>query len=120
MYNIKHFPTDNSKLAEMEFYLVDDLECDLTIFHPYRSLFALCKKESEEPAAVDDNEPGAFNATNILSGNALGLGVGVDDGARYWGTGEGKLELSAGALQTAWYASPPLVPPPLTKDTGLS
>ncbi|XP_006460431.1 hypothetical protein AGABI2DRAFT_220473, partial [Agaricus bisporus var. bisporus H97] len=103
MYNIKHFPTDNSKLAEMEFYLVDDLECDLTVFHPYRSLLALCKKESEEPIAVNDNEPGAFNTSSIMSGNALGLGIGADDGPRYWGTGEGKLELSAGALQTAWF-----------------
>ncbi|EDR04949.1 uncharacterized protein LACBIDRAFT_168583, partial [Laccaria bicolor S238N-H82] len=41
IYNVKHFPTDNSKLAEMEFYLVDDLECDLIVFHPYRTLLTL-------------------------------------------------------------------------------
>ena len=30
------------------------------------------------------------------------LGVGIQDGPQYWGTGEGKLELQEGALQTAW------------------
>lgn len=40
-YGIKNFPTDNARLAEMEFYLVDELECDLTVFHPYRTLLTL-------------------------------------------------------------------------------
>lgn len=87
-YGIKHFPSDNSKLAEMEFYLVDDLECDLTIFHPYRTLMALCGKEN-----------GAGSA------EAGELGIGIDDGPRYWGTGEGKLELQEGPLQMAWYSA---------------
>jgi len=33
-YRILSFLLDNSDLAEMEFYLAADLECDLTIFHP--------------------------------------------------------------------------------------
>ncbi|KAG8218168.1 cyclin-like protein [Butyriboletus roseoflavus] len=69
-YGVKSFPSDNSKLAEMEFYLVADLECDLTIFHPYRTLTALCAE--------------------------------AEDGPRYWGTGDGQLELSDDALQLAW------------------
>src|SRR5881394_2571265 len=52
-YNLKTFPSDNSKLAELEFYLVDDLECDLTVFHPYRTLMALCKKEGSDKEEVD-------------------------------------------------------------------
>ena len=71
----------------MEFYLVDDLECDLIVFHPYRTLMTLCGKESLPMSA--DTEIGE-------------LGVGIQEGARYWGTGEGKLELQEGALQTAW------------------
>ncbi|KAH0839450.1 hypothetical protein J3R83DRAFT_240 [Lanmaoa asiatica] len=85
-YGVKSFPSDNSKLAEMEFYLVADLECDLTIFHPYRTLTALCKKESRNESVAEAGE----------------VGVEVDDGPRYWGTGEGQLELSDGALQLAW------------------
>lgn len=86
-YGIKSFPSDNSKLAEMEFYLVDDLECDLVVFHPYRTLMTICGKESHSGSL--DTEAGE-------------VGAGVQDGARYWGTGEGKLEMQEGALQTAW------------------
>ncbi|KAI8984896.1 cyclin-like protein [Trametes punicea] len=82
-YGIKTFPSDNSKLAEMEFYLVDELECDLTVFHPYRILMNLVGK-------------GACAATDAETGEA-------EDGPRYWGTGEGKLELSGPAVQTAWF-----------------
>lgn len=87
-FGIKSFPSDNSKLAEMEFYLVDDLECDLIVFHPYRTLMTLCGKESG--SAVTESEAGE-------------LGHGIQDGPRYWGSGEGKLELQEPALQLAWY-----------------
>lgn len=90
IYNIRHFPTDNSKLAEMEFYLVDDLECDLIVFHPYRTLLTLCRKEEDEGSAVSED------------GEAGEVGTGVDDGPRYWGSGQGQLELAPEALQTAW------------------
>ncbi|OCH87091.1 cyclin-like protein [Obba rivulosa] len=86
-YGIKSFPSDNSKLAEMEFYLVDDLECDLTVFHPYRTLMTLCGKAGGNGGETEAGE----------------LGVGIQDGQRYWGTGEGKLELEEGAVQMAWF-----------------
>ena len=94
-YGVKNFPSDNTKLAEMEFYLVDDLECDLVVFHPYRTLLALCRKEdpSGTPSFLQEAEAGE-----------LGVGVAGSDGPRYWGSDEAKLELSEGALQTAWYA----------------
>jgi cyclin C len=88
-YQIKNFPSDNSKLAEMEFYLVDDLECDLVVFHPYRTLLALCGKE--------------VGALPSLDAEAGELGFGVDEGPRYWGTGEGKLEIQDSVMQIAWY-----------------
>ncbi len=90
-YNVRHFPSDNSKLGEMEFYLVDDLECDLTVFHPYRTLMALCKKES---STDEDDETEA---------GELGVGVSADEGQRYWGSSEDKLEMSEAALQMAWH-----------------
>ncbi|KAJ7123180.1 cyclin-like protein [Mycena epipterygia] len=92
-YNVKNFPSDNSKLAEMEFYLVDDLECDLTVFHPYRTLLALCKSvDASDDAAAAEEEAGE-----------VGIGLTSDDGPRYWGTGEGQLELPPNGLQTAWF-----------------
>lgn len=96
--NGKQWSTDNHKIAEMEFYLVDDLECDLVVFHPYRTLLALCKKEPVNSALESGEE-----------GEALDIGAGLDavDGPRYWGTGEGQLELPPGALQVAWSVTPP-------------
>ncbi|KAF7294389.1 CYCLIN domain-containing protein [Mycena kentingensis (nom. inval.)] len=89
-YNYKHFPTDNTKLAEMEFYLVDDLDCDLTVFHPYRTLLALCK-------SLDDKNEEESEAGEV------GVGVSSAEGPRYWGTGQGQLELPSSGLQTAWF-----------------
>ncbi|KAJ6607889.1 cyclin-like protein [Mycena sp. CBHHK59/15] len=93
-YNVKNFPSDNSKLAEMEFYLVDDLECDLTVFHPYRTLLALCKPDetAEGSTPMEEEEAGE-----------VGVGITAQDGPRYWGTGEGQLELPPNGLQTAWF-----------------
>lgn len=93
-YNVKNFPTDNAKLAEMEFYLVDDLECDLTVFHPYRTLLTLCRKEVSEATSPTESEEG--------EAGEVGVGIGEEDGPRYWGSGEGQLELTGAALQTAW------------------
>ncbi|EJD05692.1 cyclin-like protein [Fomitiporia mediterranea MF3/22] len=89
-YNVRHFPTENSKLAEMEFYLVDDLECDLLVFHPYRTLMALVKDASQAEQSLEEKEAGE-------------LGAGIDDGPRYWGTGEGKLDMHTGGIQNAWF-----------------
>jgi len=75
----------------MEFYLVDDLECDLVVFHPYRTLLSLCKKEANGDTSSNSEE-----------GEAEDPGIGIEDGHRYWGTGDGQLELTPAALQTAW------------------
>jgi len=87
----KNITADNSKLAEMEFYLVEDLECDLVVFHPYRSLMALVKDQA--------TANGLRTAPERESGE---LGFGVEDGEKYWGTQESKLSLHAGDLQIAW------------------
>ncbi|KAF8189735.1 cyclin-like protein [Pholiota molesta] len=91
-YGAKAFSSDNGKIAEMEFYLVDDLECDLVVFHPYRTLLALCKKEASATSSSASEEGEAEDL----------VGVGIDDGPRYWGTGDGQLEFPTTSLQTAW------------------
>ena len=70
----------------MEFYLVSDLECDLTVFHPYRTLMSICGAET---VAAIDAEAGA-------------VGGGIDDGPRYRGTGEGKLVLDIAPIEMGW------------------
>ena len=89
-YNVRHFLTENAKLAEMEFYLVDELECDLVVFHPYRTLMMLVKDTGTVEQIVEEKEAGE-------------LGAGIDDGPRYWGTGEGRLDLHRRTIQDAWY-----------------
>lgn len=81
----------------MEFYLVDDLECDLIVFHPYRTLLSLCKKEANGDASSNSEE-----------GETEDPGIGIEDGERYWGTGDGQLELTPAALQTSWFVCPVL------------
>ena len=84
-YNMKHFPSDNSKLGEVEFYLVDDLECDLTIFYPYRTLLALCRKEATEDEQVE------------VETGELSVGIDADDLSLQ---PQAKFEMSESALQT--------------------
>lgn len=96
-YNIRYFPAEQTKLAEMEFYLVDDLDCDLVVFHPYRTLLALVR---------DTSTSSSSNSTTAQEEEreAGEVGVGVDDGPRYWGSGEGRLVLNSAAIQNAWCA----------------
>ncbi|EJD35978.1 cyclin-like protein [Auricularia subglabra TFB-10046 SS5] len=91
-YGHKGFPSDNARLAEMEFYLVDELECDLTVFHPYRTLLTLVCPPGRETPQVVEAEAGE-----------LGAGVNEESDTRYWGTGAGKLELPEGCIQLAWF-----------------
>ncbi|KAF8991686.1 cyclin-like protein [Cyathus striatus] len=84
-YGIKNFPLDNTKLAEME------MRPDR--FPPYRTLLALCRKSGAPSSGeVEEGEAGE-----------LGIGIGEEDGERYWGSGEGQLELGDGPMQLAWF-----------------
>ncbi len=42
---MKMFPAESHKLGEMEFYLMEDLDFHLTVFHPYRSLLHMLGRE---------------------------------------------------------------------------
>jgi cyclin-C len=93
-YGCKSFPLDTSKLAEMEFYLMSDLECDLTIYHPYRTLLSLC-------CVKEGGTSGDMQGIETEAGE-LGA-VGEADGLS---GGDGRLELEMQALQLAWFAAP--------------
>ncbi|KAJ7740053.1 hypothetical protein DFH07DRAFT_965541 [Mycena maculata] len=79
-YGATNFPPDNSKLAETEPHLVDDLDCDLTVFHSYRTLLVLWRVARAAP----EEEAGE-----------TGVELAADDGPRHWGTNDG--------LQMAWF-----------------
>lgn len=48
--SIRGFPSDNTRLAEMEFYLLEELDFSLVVFHPYRSLVQLCGRDGGDKA----------------------------------------------------------------------
>ena len=60
----------------MEFYLLEDLEFNLTVFHPYQDLANLCTTQD-----ADDSSDSSSTAR----------------------TARGKLVLEEGAMQTAWW-----------------
>lgn len=50
------FPSDTTKLCEMEFYLIEDLECHLIVFHPYRSLVQITGRDIPGGEALKDRK----------------------------------------------------------------
>jgi len=90
----------------MEFYLVDELECDLVVFHPYRTLMTLCGKDDGTAATViEAGELGAGGMEFVPAGpGEVWEGNGIK---RYWGSGQGKLLLDDKTLQLAWLVSSP-------------
>lgn len=88
----------------MEFYLVDELECDLVVFHPYRTLMTLCGKDDGTAAMViEAGELGAGGIEYVPAGpGEVWEGNGIK---RYWGSGQGKLLLDDKTLQLAWFVS---------------
>lgn len=82
-WGLATFPTDPTKLGEMEFYLLEELEFNLVVYHPYRDLADICGK-----AGSDEDESD------------------IPKEERSWGTGQGKLIMEEGAIQTAWLVHP--------------
>ncbi|KAF8302528.1 cyclin-like protein [Clavulina sp. PMI_390] len=76
-WHIHSIPSDHTKLGEMEFYLLEDLEFNLVVFHPYHDLADLCTTQDAED--------------NLAK---KGLQTGKE---------RGKLVLDEGAMQTAWF-----------------
>lgn len=83
---IKHFPADNTKLAEMEFYLLEDLDFHLIVFHPYRSLTAICGREPMDTGWFDP--PGEDESETEIN---LGRG-----------TGKAAIRFDKEIFETAW------------------
>ncbi|GAA5915493.1 cyclin-dependent protein serine/threonine kinase regulator SSN8 [Sporobolomyces salmoneus] len=48
------FQADNNRLAEMEFYLIEELDFHLIVFHPYRALMQLCGRDGGEQAGGEE------------------------------------------------------------------
>jgi cyclin C len=122
-HNIKMFPNDSHKLGEMEFYLLEDLDFHLVVFHPYRSLLAMTGREPSDGGKFGNSR---VDEDRVLTGRSavgtrgrvqVGTGVGVEEeaggeseGARIKrlmgrGSGEGLMEIDEGVLQLSMWVS---------------
>ncbi|KAJ9101181.1 hypothetical protein QFC21_003399 [Naganishia friedmannii] len=66
-FNYRGFPVDYTKLAEMEFYLLEDLEFDLVVYHPYRTLAAVCGREAVDAGDFSDDVERDIELSELLS-----------------------------------------------------
>lgn len=57
---------DYTKLAEMEFYLLEDLEFDLIVYHPYRTLAAVCGREAVDAGDFPDDVERDIELSELL------------------------------------------------------
>ncbi len=119
------FPAEPNKVGEMEFYLLEDLDFHLVVFHPYRALLHICgrepadsgrfaKSQVEEDTEVERKEVDARKKRDeeVRKGAGLGrvvedLGLGTEEEGEAErikrlmgrGSGEGLMEVDEGVLQ---------------------
>lgn len=76
----------------MEFYLLEDLEFDLIVFHPYRTLAAVCGREAVDAGQFPDE------------GDDVGTLSEAEKVDRLFGRGSGQpgSDVEDSILQMAW------------------
>ena len=130
------FPAEPTKLGEMEFYLLEDLDFHLVVFHPYRSLLHITGREPadsgkfpktrlEEDMEIKKKSTEARRKRDEEAKKA-GTGVGrinamIDDvSGGEWeeseerrirrlmsrGSGEGLMDIDEGVVQMCLWAAP--------------
>lgn len=106
-YEIGHtgFPSDNSSLAEMEFYLLEEMEFDLIIHHSYRSLVAIYEAVGAKPSASNEEEGESLaEQVGVIKGlpSAEQLDSGLGDATAQANSTE-LVEFDQPVLQMAWF-----------------
>ncbi|ORX41245.1 putative general RNA polymerase II transcription factor [Kockovaella imperatae] len=125
---IRMFSPEPTKVGEMEFYLLEDLDFHLVVFHPYRSLLHICGREPadsgkfaksrvEEDAEIKRKETEARRKHEDARKVSLGVGrmnAMIDDvSGGEWeeseekrirrlmgrGSGEGLMDIDEGVVQ---------------------
>ncbi|RXK39633.1 hypothetical protein M231_03135 [Tremella mesenterica] len=94
--NIKLFPADPHKLGEMEFYLLEDLDFHLVIFHPYRALWSMTGRE---PADSGKFPQSRVEEDQEIKKREADAKKKRDEEIRKAGSGEGLIEINEGAMQ---------------------
>lgn len=89
----EHFTYDNQKVAEMEFYLLEELDFNMIVYHPYRSLMTLAqdlgtKNEDVQWAwyVINDSyrtDMCLLYPPHVVAAAALYLQIALRGGAQY-------------------------------------
>lgn len=110
-FGFRGMPTDNSSLAEMEFYLVEEMEFDMIVYHAYRSLVGLFEgygyyaKDAGGGGAVaglgiEVESLGVIRGLSSAEEQHASAGLAVDGGA---GKVAKLVELDESVLQLSWF-----------------
>jgi len=101
------FPNDVSSLAEMEFYLLEDLQFHLIVYHPYRSLMAI-HSSSGKGATKFDLKMTASPTWTSLIGAAQNASTSASNSSSHQGpVGSGDLGGPSGLIDPELaYGSP--------------
>ncbi|SPC62193.1 related to SSN8 - DNA-directed RNA polymerase II holoenzyme and SRB subcomplex subunit, cyclin C homolog [Ustilago sp. UG-2017b] len=97
-------PGDNSSLAEMEFCLLEEMEFDLILFHPYRSLIALYDSFGCASASVGKEAGKETGIGGEIEAFGVIKGLRSVEEKQGGGGGGGKLEeFDQQVLQLSWF-----------------
>ncbi|EPQ25777.1 uncharacterized protein PFL1_06644 [Pseudozyma flocculosa PF-1] len=121
----RNFHADISSVAEMEFHLLEELEFDLIIYHPYRSLVAIYEQVGapamQARSKTRSAETSAIGSRAGTGGGAAAVGLGLSGGSGLRGDAEvdaglfpqglgddstaelGIAELDETTVQLAWF-----------------
>ncbi|GAC77082.1 CDK8 kinase-activating protein cyclin C [Moesziomyces antarcticus T-34] len=107
-------PTDNSSLAEMEFYLLEEMEFDMILFHPYRSLLAIYDAHGSDSS--DSSATSSATAALGIEAEAFGVrgleSIETRSEARLAELDQHVLQMSWLVLNDAYRSNMPLLYPP--------
>ncbi|KAI3485300.1 hypothetical protein L1887_51413 [Cichorium endivia] len=107
-------PTDNSSLAEMEFYLLEEMEFDMILFHPYRSLLAIYDAHGSDSS--DTTATSSATAALGIEAEAFGVrgleSIETRSEARLAELDQHVLQMSWLVLNDAYRSNLPLLYPP--------
>lgn len=91
------FPTDVSSLAEMEFYLLEDLQFHMIVYHPYRSLIAIHTASGKGATKLDHKMSLSSTWASLLASSQPTHGS-TGSGAGSTPSGSGSVPIGSGDL----------------------
>lgn len=100
----RQYPSDVTALAEMEFYLLEDLQFHLVVYHPFRSLVAIFTACGKGAAVRPNFKQSASVSWNGLLGSSLAQVLGTPSAASPGGHSPASNPVGAGDTGSGPYS----------------